>query len=73
MNKANEIKSIISMIKKHAKSLKKKQISQSEVYDYLDSIKVEIDDESMDEVLGQLFESGLILDESDEGDLDDVS
>lgn len=73
MNKANEIKSIISMIKKHAKSLKKKQISQSEVYDYLDSIKVEIDDESMDEVLGQLFESGLIIDESDEGDLDDVS
>ncbi|UUD35695.1 RNA polymerase sigma factor [Mycoplasmopsis caviae] len=73
MSKSSEIKSFVSMIKKHTRSIKKKQITQEEVYEYLDSIKVEIDDESMDEVLAQLFEAGLIIDESDEGDLDDVS
>ena len=68
-----EINTLVSLLKKEAKKNNKKQISQADVYDYLDNLKIEVDDDSMDDVMSSLFESGLILDETDEGDLDDVS
>ncbi|WP_027120464.1 RNA polymerase sigma factor [Mycoplasmopsis lipofaciens] len=73
MNKKHDIKTAISMIKKYAKSLKKNKITQSEIYEYLDQVKIEIPDDLMDEVLSELFNQGIIEDENDDGDLDDVS
>ncbi|QBF34967.1 RNA polymerase sigma factor [Mycoplasmopsis phocirhinis] len=69
----NELKSVIKLIENYAKTTENKQLSQSDIFEYLDQIKVEIPDELMDEMLENLHEAGLILDEVDEGDEDDIS
>lgn len=68
----NELLAVLNMVEDHAKSTKKKQLSQTQVYDYLDKIQVEIPDDLMDEVLMQLHEKGIISDETDDGDFDFV-
>lgn len=67
-----EYESVIKLISKYAKSNNIESLSQAQVYEYLDEIKVEIPDDSMDEVLAELHQRGLILDDTDLGD-DDFS
>ncbi|TQC51406.1 RNA polymerase sigma factor [Mycoplasmopsis mucosicanis] len=72
MSKNNNIKTVIDMVKAHAKKTQNKKLSQSQVYEYLDDIKVEIPDEMMDEMLLELHEIGLVGDDVDDGDDIDV-
>ncbi|MCT4469392.1 RNA polymerase sigma factor [Mycoplasma sp. HS2188] len=69
----HDLKTVIKLIEKHAKTTATKQLSQSDIFEYLDEIKVEIPDELMDEMLENLHEAGLISDEVDEGDEDDIT
>ncbi|WP_406617567.1 RNA polymerase sigma factor [Mycoplasmopsis adleri] len=73
MTKNKELLPTIKLIKEYAKSKKTKTLSQSEIFDYLDSIKVEIPDEYTDEFLEALFDAGLVIDAPDDGDEDEAT
>ncbi|WP_373422554.1 RNA polymerase sigma factor [Mycoplasma zalophidermidis] len=66
MNK--ELEAVIKLVQKHAKKQNREKLSQADIFEYLDQIKVEIPDEQMDEMLENLHEMNLISDEVDEGD-----
>lgn len=72
-NNNNSIDTVVKMIKNHTKEINKNQLSQEEVYDYLNQIKVDIPDESMDDVLEKLMNEKIISHDGDDGDLDDIS
>ncbi|WP_338822951.1 RNA polymerase sigma factor [Mycoplasmopsis felifaucium] len=73
MTNNNELKPMINLIKEHAKKLKKSSLDQSEIFDYLDSVQVEVPDEYSDDFIEALNEEGLISDAPDLGDEDDVT
>ncbi|MGV2393481.1 UNVERIFIED_CONTAM: hypothetical protein O8I53_11315 [Campylobacter lari] len=72
MNNKNELEPVVDLIVNHLKENKKNKMTQSEVFDYLDKIKTDVPDEDMDDLLDLLIEKGVLDDESDFGDLDDV-
>lgn len=72
MNNREELLPVVDLISNHFESQKKTKLNQSEIFDYLDSIKVEVNDDSMDDLLDLLIEKGILKDESDFGDIDDV-
>ncbi|WP_051617751.1 RNA polymerase sigma factor [Mycoplasmopsis iners] len=63
---------VIDLIKQHAAKKGKKTLSQEEVYDYLNKIKVEITDDEVDHMFETLMQNGIITNDADEGDLDFV-
>ncbi|WP_029608903.1 RNA polymerase sigma factor [Mycoplasma simbae] len=69
---ANELETVVKLVEKHAKKEENQQLSQAQVYEYLDEIKVEIPDELMDEMLELLHERGVIADDVDAGDEEEV-
>ncbi|WP_029513432.1 RNA polymerase sigma factor [Mycoplasmopsis primatum] len=72
MSSKSELKSTVKLIKNYAKKEKKGKLTQGEVYEYLNSIKVEIGDEDMDAMFELLFEENILEDDPDSGDNDDV-
>ncbi|MEE3928431.1 RNA polymerase sigma factor [Mycoplasmopsis ciconiae] len=65
---------IIKAIEKYLKLKNKKQLSQSDVFDYLDSKDMYLEDENTtEEILDILYKKGILADSTDEGDQDDVS
>ncbi|WP_416738106.1 hypothetical protein ACLRE7_00125 [Mycoplasmopsis meleagridis] len=63
---------IIDLLKDQMKKKKKKFLSQEEVYDYLDKIHVQIEENEMDEVFSTLMKQNILLNEVDLGDEDYV-
>ncbi|KKB26843.1 RNA polymerase sigma factor RpoD [Mycoplasmopsis meleagridis] len=63
---------IIDLLKGQMKKKKKKFLSQEEVYDYLDKIHVQIEENEMDEVFSTLMKQNILLNEVDLGDEDYV-
>ncbi|VEU76865.1 RNA polymerase sigma factor [Mycoplasmopsis columbina] len=68
----SNLETVISMIENHAKNNNKTSVTQEEVYEYLDKVQIEILDEQMDDVFETLMQRGILNEDSDEGDLDDV-
>ncbi|TNK84138.1 RNA polymerase sigma factor [Mycoplasmopsis pullorum] len=65
---------IINAIDRYRKSLKKEHLSQEEVYNFLESKNLFIEDEDVaDELLQELMEIGIVEDHVDDGDENDVS
>ncbi|EFF41550.1 RNA polymerase sigma factor [Mycoplasmopsis alligatoris] len=64
----NDYKKIVTLIKKFMKSKNKKHLSQEEVFDYLESIKVFVDEKDGEELIELLFEKEILEDHVDEGD-----
>nr|WP_318026790.1 hypothetical protein [Mycoplasmopsis bovis] len=55
MSKKSELRATVKLIKSHLKNLGKATLTQEEVYEYLDSIKVEVPDDDMDIMLRITF------------------
>lgn len=67
-------KDLIDMLEAYMKSKKKKTLSQEDVFEFLDKKNLSIDDEdSIEELLEELYEANLIEDKVDDGDLNDIS
>ncbi|VEU77800.1 RNA polymerase sigma factor [Mycoplasmopsis columbinasalis] len=68
-----EILPVVELVEKYAETQGKKQLSQQDLYDYLNKIQVEVTDSEMDDFYDALMQKGLLSDETNQGDLDDVS
>ncbi len=68
MSKKSELRATVKLIKSHLKNLGKATLTQEEVYEYLDSIKVEVPDDDMDIMLELLLEENILADDFDDGD-----
>lgn len=70
----SEHKPIFVAIKTYMKTMNKKHLTQSEVFDFLDSKRIYIDSEQdTDDFISQLFALGVLEDSTDEGDEKSVS
>ncbi|ADE19366.1 RNA polymerase sigma factor [Mycoplasma crocodyli] len=69
----NNTTPILSLIKKFMKDNKKKSLNQEEVFAFLDSINVFVDEDDADELLEELISKKIIKDEVDAGDEDKVT
>lgn len=66
--KKQDIKATVELIKKYAKKLKKQKLTQEEVFDYLNSVNIEITDEYTDTLLEELMNLKLLDQDVDAGD-----
>lgn len=67
-------KDLIDMLEAYMKSKKKKTLSQEDVFEFLEKNNLSIDDEeSIEELLDELYEAELIEDKVDDGDLNYIS
>ncbi|MGY5139599.1 RNA polymerase sigma factor [Mycoplasmopsis gallinarum] len=69
----NSLDDAIQLVKNYAKHEGFDKLQQSEVFDFLNKNNLEIPDENMDEFLSSLIKENILSDETDEGDLFNVS
>lgn len=69
----NSYETIVNALAKHLASRPTNTLSQQEVFDFLEKKKILVSEEGAEELLEKLIEEGIVEDETDSSDLEDVS